>query len=97
MLKTLALSLALLMSSGSALRAQVTVDVSKINCDQFVMFKIANPDTIAVWLHGYFSGKRRETIVDVERLKANTKRVRDYCLQNSEVPLMEAVEQVLQP
>lgn len=97
MLKVVAVSLALLVSMSSPLNAQVTIDISKINCDQFVLYKVASPNTIAIWLHGYFSGKRGNTTVDVEALKENTKKVRDYCLQNSDVPLMQAVQEVLKP
>ncbi len=59
--------------------------------------KVASPDTIAVWLHGYYSGKQDNTVVEVETLKANVKKVRDFCLQNPDVPLMKAVEEVRAP
>ena len=95
--KSLALAVALLVSQSASLSAQVTVDVAKISCDQFVLYKVASPDTIAIWLHGYFSGKRGSTIVDVEALKASQKKLRDYCLQNPDVPLMEAVQEVVKP
>lgn len=106
MLKTLALkyilgpaalSLVLAVSGGSAVRAQVTIDVAKISCDQFVLFKVADPNTIAVWLHGYYSGKADNTVVEVETLKANVKKLRDYCLQNPDTPLLQAVEDVRKP
>jgi len=32
------------------------VDVSKITCDQFATYKIANPEYIAIWLNGYYHG-----------------------------------------
>ncbi len=97
MLKTLALTLALAVSGSAVLKAQVTIDVAKITCDQFVLFKVASPDTIAVWLHGYYSGKQDNTVVEVETLKANVKKVRGFCLQNPDVPLMKAVEEVRAP
>ena len=34
------------------------VDVAKINCLQFATYKVAYPDRIAIWLNGYFPGKR---------------------------------------
>jgi len=96
-LKIIVLSFALAISVSSATRAQVTIDVSKITCDQFLLYKVASPDTIAIWLHGYFSGRSGQTIVDVEALKASTKKVRDYCLAHGDVPLMQAVQEVLNP
>jgi hypothetical protein len=34
--------------------AQVTVDVSKITCEQYILFTVADPHDIAVWLSGYY-------------------------------------------
>lgn len=77
------------------LAAQVTIDVGKITCDQFALFKVSDPDTIAVWLHGYYSGKENNTLVEVEKLKANVKKLRDYCLQNPDTNLLTAVETLM--
>lgn len=93
--RSLALALALALPLGSSATAQVTVDVGKISCDQFALFKVADPDTIAVWLHGYYSGKRGNTVVEVEELKTNAKKLRDYCLQNPETNLLAAVETLM--
>jgi acid stress chaperone HdeB len=53
--KFLLLALLALLFSDHA-RAQVMVDVSKITCDQFATYKIANPEYIAIWLNGYYHG-----------------------------------------
>ena len=78
-----------------AARAQVTLDVSKITCDQFTGYKITNPQNIAIWLSGYHSGKRGNTIVDTQKLAADTRMLQDYCLRNPQVPVMQAVETLL--
>jgi hypothetical protein len=36
----------------------MTLDVTKVNCDQFVHHKISEPRLIAAWLSGYYSAKR---------------------------------------
>lgn len=94
MLKTLGLSVLLAVSGSAVLQAQVIIDVAKITCDQFVLFKVADPNTIAVWVHGYYSGKQGQTVVEVETLKANVKKVRAYCLKNPDVTLLDAVEEL---
>ena len=96
-LKTVTLSLLLQVSASVGLKAQVTIDMAKVSCSQFALYKVASPDTLAIWLHGYYSGKRGTTVVDVESLKANMKKLRDYCVQNPDVTLVEAVEEVLEP
>jgi len=44
-------------------RAQVTLDLSKVTCEQYVGYKITDPKNISIWLSGYFNGKRGNTIV----------------------------------
>ena len=38
--------------------AQVTIDVSKITCDQYVLDQVTDFRTIAAWLDGFYSGRR---------------------------------------
>jgi acid stress chaperone HdeB len=94
MLKRLPIFLALLLSASSPLSAQVLIDVAKINCHQFATYKIAHPDRIAIWLNGYFHGKRGDLIVNTQELAGNTDKVQEYCLKNPDVPLMQAVETI---
>jgi len=47
-------------------RAQVTLDLSKVTCEQYVGYKITDPQNISIWLSGYFNGKRGNTIVDTQ-------------------------------
>jgi hypothetical protein len=52
-----------------AVQAQVTIDVSKITCNQMFAYKIADPNKIALWLSGYYNGKRGTTIVDTQQFQ----------------------------
>ena len=78
-------------------RMNVAIDVAKVNCHQFATYKIAHPDRLAIWLNGYFHGKRGDLIVDTQELAGNTDKVQDYCLKNPDVPLMQAVEALFGP
>ena len=62
MLKRAPIFAGLLLSAISPLNAQVSIDVAKITCQQFATSKVANPDRIALWLNGYFHGKRGDMI-----------------------------------
>jgi acid stress chaperone HdeB len=75
-----------------AARAQVTLDVAKITCDQFAGYKITNPQNIAIWLSGYHNGKRGNTTLDTQKLIANAKALQKYCIQNPQTLVMNAVE-----
>jgi acid stress chaperone HdeB len=76
-------------------RAQVTVDVAKITCEQYVLFTVADPRDIAMWLSGYFNAKRNNTLLDTQQFRDHAKQVMDYCQQNFKTPVMEAAEKVL--
>jgi len=77
----------------SAGHAQVTVDVAKITCGQFLAYSIADPKDIALWLNGYYTGRRGGgTLLDTQALKANYDQIRGYCLVNQATPVMQAIE-----
>jgi acid stress chaperone HdeB len=92
-----ALGFAAAVAVTSAASAQVMLDLTKVTCDQFIKYKVADPKLIAVWLSGYFHGKRGDTMVDTERLKADADAVEKYCFKNPEAPLMPSVEAVIGP
>jgi acid stress chaperone HdeB len=97
MMKTLLLvtTIAFATAAAPAARAQVTLDVSKITCEQFVGYKITNPQNIALWLSGYYNGKRGNTVIDTQALTDNAAKLRSYCILNGQTPVMTAVETLL--
>jgi len=76
----------------SPANAQVAIDVAKINCQQFATYKVAHPDRLAIWLDGYFHGKRGDLSVDTQELDASTDKLKQYCHKNPEALLIQAVE-----
>jgi acid stress chaperone HdeB len=73
-------------------QAQVTIDMSKITCEQFIGYKIINPHDIAMWLSGYYNAQHNNTIIDTQTLAAQTSTLQDYCLRNLNVPVMQAID-----
>src|SRR5947199_9980235 len=90
-----ALALILVAAASQPTHAQVTLDMSKVTCDQWAGYKITNPQNIAFWLSGYHNGERRNTVLDTQALSAQTQRLRDFCLTNPQLPVMQAIEQLL--
>jgi acid stress chaperone HdeB len=76
-------------------RAQVTLDVSKITCVEFLHDTITVPDNIAYWLSGYYNAKRHNTVFDVNVLKSYVSKVQDYCLHHEDMTVMKAAETLL--
>jgi hypothetical protein len=87
-----ALGLILALETVPLAQAQVTLDISKVTCDQFHAYKITNPQNIAIWVNGYYHGKRGDVTLDTQRLVENARKLRDYCRRNRETLVLEAVE-----
>ena len=75
--------------------AQVTIDVSKITCEQFWLRKVANPDKVAIWLNGFYNGKSGNTVVDPQKFEAVTKDITEYCRTNFTLTVMQATEALM--
>jgi hypothetical protein len=89
-----ALCLILIAAASQAAHAQVTLDLSKITCDQWSGYKITNPQNIALWLSGYYNGKRGNTVIDTQGLAAENQKLRDFCITNPQMPVMQAAEKL---
>ncbi len=85
----------LALGTWSGANAQVTIDVAKITCDQFTLYKVTDPLNVAIWLSGYYHGQRGETTVDTQELAAYLQKVKDYCYLNPQVTVMQAVDSML--
>ena len=78
------------------MQAQVTVDVSKITCEQVLMEKLAWTEReVELWLSGYYHGKRNDTIVEPEAVKQNEEKLNRYCYEHRDTTVMDAVKNVL--
>jgi len=89
-----ALSLLLLASQAWA---QMTVDIAKITCRQYLFDRNVSPRApmIANWLSGYFNGQKNNTVVDLGVMARNKDKVEDYCRLNQDVTLIEAAKTAL--
>jgi len=72
--------------------AQVTVDVSKITCEQFTVLPRA--DDVAVWLSGYYNGARHNSVIDMNKFEENARNLRTACRlpDNFKRPIMQLIE-----
>ena len=78
-------------------QAQMTVDVGKITCRQYLFDRRVSPRApmIANWLSGYFNGQKNNTTVDLGAMAKNKDKVEDYCRINQDVTLVEAAKSAL--
>ena len=77
-------------------QAQVSVDVSKITCEQLLMEQLQWTETeVVFWLSGYYNGKRNSTVVEPEAVKKNEEKVNHYCYEHRDTTVMDAVKNAL--
>ena len=78
-----------------SVRAEITIDVSKISCKEFMLPGFIMPDDIAYWISGYYNGRRGNTVLDVVGLRDYVSKVEQYCIANKEMTVMKAAEAVI--
>ena len=92
-LRLLLASALLMFAQVSAPRAQVTVDVVKITCEQ--LLQAATPLTsrdILLWLSGYYHGKHDNTIIEPAAIKRDQDKLNNYCFEHGETTVMDALK-----
>ena len=80
----------------STAHAQMTVDVAKITCRQFLLGHVGGSTrSVANWLSGYYNGKRGNTVIEVGSMQKNVRDLERYCRKNHEMPVMDAAKNAL--
>jgi acid stress chaperone HdeB len=82
-----------LLASATA-HAQVTVDITKITCRQFLIGRVVPTKSIALWFSGYYNGKQHVTVVDMGTLRSNAEKIKDACRLHQDDTVMKTVESV---
>jgi acid stress chaperone HdeB len=95
MLVMLGVTFAFALGPAPIAQAQVTLDVSKLTCGKLLSYKFTTAEKIAAWVSGYHHGKRGNTSLDTHGLVDNAKKLRNYCIRNSQTLVMDAVETAL--
>jgi acid stress chaperone HdeB len=83
------------LAQATASQAQVTVDVSKITCEQFLLENPWPSKYVVFWLNGYYNGERDNTIIEPESMDERGEKVESYCNNHHEMTVMDAVKNVL--
>jgi hypothetical protein len=59
--------------------AQLTIDMGKITCDQYLAMPPSRSDNFSAWMSGWFSYQNNKTVVDVLLHQKNIAIVKDWC------------------
>ncbi|MCW2283462.1 hypothetical protein M2323_001124 [Rhodoblastus acidophilus] len=89
----LATALALAPTVGSA---QVSIDMNRISCGEFVAMPADDGDATAAWISGWFNQKAGYTWIDLKAYHRNMDNIRKFCAANPKEMVMTAVYQAVQ-
>jgi hypothetical protein len=74
-------------------RAQVTIDVVKITCEQVLMAALPwTSRDIVLWLSGYYHGKHDNTIIEPNSIKRDENNLNNYCFNHGETTVVDAIK-----
>ena len=72
--------------------AQVTVDIRKITCNEFLAGQLTDSRSLAIWLNGYVNGARGKTLIDPLSVGENS--LIDYCVSHTDMRVLDAARKV---
>ena len=75
-----------------AVQAQVTIDITKITCQEFLEEQLTDSNTLGVWLHGYVNGARGRTLIDP--LSPGRINLLHYCVDHTDALVLDAARNV---
>jgi acid stress chaperone HdeB len=75
-----------------AAQAQVTIDITKITCSQFLGDDLTDSISLAIWLNGYVNGARGKTLI--EPLSRGHNPLVRYCESHTDTPVLDAARNV---
>lgn len=68
-------------------------NMETVTCKELMLAGSDNRELMMSLFHGFFSGKKNETLLDTERLAKITDEIEDYCAENPKKTLMSVFEE----
>ena len=59
--------------------AQLTIDMGKITCEQYLAMPPSQSENFSAWMSGWFSYQNNKTVVDLLLHQKNIASVKDWC------------------
>ncbi len=75
--------------------AQVRLDMNKITCGELLGYNLIDQEFVRSWMAGYYAASRNIDVVDLRRVRSNSKKVTDYCKKHKSDPLPKAINKIV--
>jgi hypothetical protein len=85
------LTLAAALASAAA-HAQVTIDMSRVTCAQYLALPPAQSADFSAWMSGWFNQKNGYVFVDLNAYARNVANVKSWCASNPAETVMAGLQ-----
>jgi hypothetical protein len=79
----------------SSARAQITVDLNQIRCDQYLAMGPQMSSNFSAWMSGWFSYQTRRTFVDLLVHQQNIQNVKSWCQFHPQESVMNGLNNAI--
>jgi hypothetical protein len=79
-----------------AANAQFTIDMSLINCAQYLAMSPSNSRAFSAWMSGWFSYQTRRTFIDLGLYQKNIASLKAWCQYHPQALVMTGLKEGLQ-
>jgi hypothetical protein len=84
----------LLLAASLPSSAQISVDLNKMTCGDWLGYSRENQDFVRFWMSGYYNAAANSNVMSYDRLQSNTARVAAYCKTHKADPLPKAINKI---
>ena len=78
--------------SAAADARPTTVDLATFDCRTLLRMNGEYRDNAILFLHGYVSGQKKQTVIELGPIATATDRIIDYCISNPDAKALTASE-----
>jgi hypothetical protein len=72
--------------------AQVNLEMNRITCGDWLNYDFGTQTFVQYWMSGYYNASKGIDVLDVSRLRNNSKRVVAYCKKHKSATLPLAIQ-----
>jgi|SRR3954452_20846319 hypothetical protein len=78
---------------AAAAHAQVSIDMSRVTCAQYLALAPAQSAAFSAWMSGWFNQKNGYVFVDLNAYVRNVANVKSWCALNPTLTVMAGLQQ----
>jgi acid stress chaperone HdeB len=83
---------ALLVTASLPSAAQISLDMNKITCGNWLGYSPENREFVRFWMSGYYNAAANNNVLDYDRLQKNSAKVTAYCKNHKSDTLPTAIK-----